>query len=182
MRNVDTLLDFEDIVILYQYLYMSDDNYVTVDNGVAKLEIRMNENGYFHAKNLNFPDLPDLSYTDMMTIPNMLGIIDQLKHTHRLLNLRMSLSLDGTNYVQLLQQMYVKIKCGKRRELFKMRTNQIEVKVTRIIDDKLVVFKVYSDANNFSEALIAANKAILDEVTKTDVIPSFGCVELYNKE
>lgn len=81
MRNVDTLLDFEDIVILYQYLYMSDDNYVTVDNGVAKLEIRMNENGYFHAKNLNFPDLPDLNYTDMMVIPNMLGIIDQLKHT-----------------------------------------------------------------------------------------------------
>lgn len=63
-----------------------------------------------------------------------------------------------------------------------MRTNQIEVKVTRIIDDKLVVFKVYSDANTFSEALTAANKAILDEVAKTDVIPSFGCVELYNKE
>jgi hypothetical protein len=81
MRNVDTLLEFEDIVVLYQYLYMSDDNYITVDNGVAKLEIRMNENGYFHAKNLNFPDLPDLSYTDMMTIPNMFGIIDQLKNT-----------------------------------------------------------------------------------------------------
>lgn len=80
MRNVDTLLEFEDIVVLYQYLYMSDDNYITVDNGVAKLEIRMNENGYFHAKNLNFPDLPDLNYTDMMVIPNMLGIIDQLKH------------------------------------------------------------------------------------------------------
>lgn len=81
MRNVDTLLEFEDIVILYQYLYMDEDNFITVDNGVAKLEIHMNEHGYFHAKNLNFPDLPDLSYTDMMTIPNMLGIIDQLKNT-----------------------------------------------------------------------------------------------------
>lgn len=81
MRNVDTLLEFEDIIILYQYLYMDEDNFITVDNGVAKLEIRMNEHGYFHAKNLNFPDLPDLDYTDMMIIPNMLGIIDQLKNT-----------------------------------------------------------------------------------------------------
>ena len=80
MRNVTTLLDLEDIPILWQYLYMCEDNFITVDNGVAKLEIRMRENCSFHAKNLNFPDLPDLDYTDMMIIPNMLGIIDQLKH------------------------------------------------------------------------------------------------------
>lgn len=59
MRDVPTLLELEDITILYQYLYMSEDHFITVDNGVAKLEIRMNENCYFHAKNLNFPDLPD---------------------------------------------------------------------------------------------------------------------------
>lgn len=81
MRTVNTLLDLEDITILYQYLYMNEDHFITIDNGVAELEIRMAENGYFHAKNLNFPDLPDLSYTDMMTIPNMFGIIDQLKNT-----------------------------------------------------------------------------------------------------
>lgn len=80
MRDTTTLLDLEDIIILYQYLYMNDKHYITVDNGITKLEIRMNEHCYFHAKNLNFPDLPDLSYTDMMVIPNMLGIIDQLKH------------------------------------------------------------------------------------------------------
>lgn len=80
MRNVSTLLDLEEIPILWQYLYMNPDHYVTVDNGVAKLEIRMRENCSFHAKNLNFPDLPDLEYTDMMVIPNMLGIIDQLKN------------------------------------------------------------------------------------------------------
>ena len=81
MRYVPTLLEIEDITILYQYLYMNEEHFITIDNGVAKLEIRMNEHGYFHAKNLNFPDLPDLSYTDMMTIPNMFGIIDQLKNT-----------------------------------------------------------------------------------------------------
>jgi hypothetical protein len=80
MRTVDTLFDLEEISILLQYLYMDEDHYVTVDNGVTKLEIRMTESGYFRAKNLRFPDLPDLNYTDMMTIPNMLGIIDQLKH------------------------------------------------------------------------------------------------------
>lgn len=79
MRTVSTLLDLEEIPVLWQYLYMNEDHYVTVDNGVAKLEIRMRENCSFHAKNLNFPDLPDLEYTDMMIIPNMLGIIDQLK-------------------------------------------------------------------------------------------------------
>jgi hypothetical protein len=79
MRSVITLLDMEEIPILWQYLYINEDHFVTVDNGITKLEIRMRENCTFHAKNLNFPDLPDLEYTDMMVIPNMLGIIDQLK-------------------------------------------------------------------------------------------------------
>ena len=80
MRDVTTLLDLEEIPILWQYLYMNEDHFITVDNGITRLEIRMRENCSFHAKNLNFPDLPDLDYTDMMVIPNMLGIIDQLKH------------------------------------------------------------------------------------------------------
>ena len=80
MRDVNTLLDLEDISILYQYLYMNEEHFISVDNGIAILEIRMNENGTFRAKNLNFPTLPDLNYTDMMVIPNMLGIIDQLKN------------------------------------------------------------------------------------------------------
>ena len=80
MRNLDTLFAIEDIATLWQYLYMSEEHFITIDNGMAKLEIRMRENGSFHAKNLNFPNLPDLEYTDMMVLPNMLGIIDQLKH------------------------------------------------------------------------------------------------------
>jgi hypothetical protein len=79
VRNVPTLLELEEIPILWQYLYMDEEHYITVDNGLAKLEIRMRENCTFHAKNLNFTDLPDLEYTDMMVIPNMLGIISQLK-------------------------------------------------------------------------------------------------------
>ena len=59
-----------------------------------------------------------------------------------------------------------------------MRTNQIETKITRIIDGEPKVFIVYSDANNFSEAFAAHCKAILDKV---DVAPSFGVVEVYDK-
>lgn len=80
MRTTDTLFDMEEIPILWQYLYMSEDHYITIDNGVTQLEIRMTDGCYFKAKNLRFPDLTDLNYTDMMTIPNMLGIIDQFKH------------------------------------------------------------------------------------------------------
>ena len=81
MRTTDTLFDMEEIPILYQYLYMDECHFITVDNGVTKLEIRMTDGCFFKAKNLKFPDVPDLNYTDMMTIPNMLGIIDQLKRS-----------------------------------------------------------------------------------------------------
>lgn len=79
MRTTDTLFDLEEIPILLQYLYMDADHRVVVDNGLAKLEIRMTEYCCFRAKNLKFPAVQELNYTDMMTIPTMLGIIDQLK-------------------------------------------------------------------------------------------------------
>lgn len=81
MRTTDTLFDMEEIPILYQYLYMDENHYITVDNGITQLEIRMNDNCYFTSENLRFPNVPEMNYTDMMTIPNMLGIIDQLKHS-----------------------------------------------------------------------------------------------------
>lgn len=79
MRDTSTLFDLEEIIILCQYLYMSEEHCIIINNGLVKLEIRMNEHCCFYAKNFNFPDVPALDYTDMMTVPNMLGIIDQLK-------------------------------------------------------------------------------------------------------
>lgn len=81
MRTIDNLLALEEIPTLLQYLYLDESHYITVDNGLAKLELRMTESFSVHAKNLNFPDLPDLNYDDMMNIPNMLGIIEQLKES-----------------------------------------------------------------------------------------------------
>lgn len=79
MGYTTTLFRLEDIAILLQYLYMDELNSVTVDNGVTKLEIRMDEECKFHAKNLSFPDLPELCYSSSMTVSNMLGIIAQLE-------------------------------------------------------------------------------------------------------
>ena len=79
MRTTETLFDMEEIPILLQYLYMSEDHYITVYNKVTDLEIRMTDSCYFKAKNLSFPDVPELDYTDMMSVMCMLGIIDQLK-------------------------------------------------------------------------------------------------------
>ena len=80
MRTTDTLFELEEITILYQYLYIDESHSITIDNGITQLQIRMTDGCYFTSKNLKFPNVPEMSYTDMMTIPNMLGIIDQLKH------------------------------------------------------------------------------------------------------
>lgn len=81
MRTKNVLLDgFENIKILQQYLYMSEDNFITIENSIGvKLEIRMGENLHYYCKNTNFPDLPDTCWSDRMHPETMLSIIEQLK-------------------------------------------------------------------------------------------------------
>ena len=73
-------------------------------------------------------------------------------------------------------------KSAERRVSLIVRTNQIETKVTRIIDGKAVVFTVYADSNNIYEALAAQTAAILSKITETNKLPAFGCVEVYDKD
>lgn len=40
MRTTDVLFDMEEIPILYQYLYMDENHYITVDNGITQPEVR----------------------------------------------------------------------------------------------------------------------------------------------
>ena len=61
-----------------------------------------------------------------------------------------------------------------------MRTNQIETRITRVVDGQVKVFRVYADANNIYEALAAQNSAIIDKIKETEPLPSFGCVEVYD--
>jgi hypothetical protein len=80
MRDKETLLkDFQRVKTLYQYLYMSKDHYIEVNNGVAVLRIRMTDEFRFKCKNLNFPDLPETDYTETMTLPQAIGIIYRLE-------------------------------------------------------------------------------------------------------
>lgn len=80
MRTKDTLIAFEDeLAVLLQYLYMDPDASIRVRNAVTTMEIRMTDSCGFLAKNLQFPDLPEMNYTSEMTVPVMFGIIEQLK-------------------------------------------------------------------------------------------------------
>lgn len=77
-RSKDILLHgFDEITILLQYLYMSEEHFVVADNGLCKLEIRMNPAMQLTAKNLNFPDVP--ASTRDIVLPELLGIIEQLE-------------------------------------------------------------------------------------------------------
>lgn len=80
MRTKDILLnDFDEAKILYQYLYLSSDHKIRVNNGLCDLDISMTDNCRFRAVNLNFPDNPPLDYTETMTLEQTFGIIEYLK-------------------------------------------------------------------------------------------------------
>lgn len=80
MRTKETLLyGFKEIQTLCQYLYMDETNYIEFDNGMTVMRVRMSEDGDFLAKNTRFPNAPELLYNDIMSVSNMLNIIDILK-------------------------------------------------------------------------------------------------------
>lgn len=81
MRTKDMLVNgFEDLATLLQYLYMSEDHSIEVENAIGvPLQIRMDENLRCFCKNLNFPHLPATNWTEEMSVPTIMAIIDQLK-------------------------------------------------------------------------------------------------------
>ena len=80
MRTKDGLLDdFENMKLFCQYLYLDENNRIRYFNVMTTLEIRMNDNYSFKAKNLKFPDIPEMHFDENMSPGNILGIIDVLK-------------------------------------------------------------------------------------------------------
>ena len=79
MRTIDTLFELEDILTLMQYLYMDEKNYILFNNGIAWLKMYMDDDGHLMVENQSFPTAIPLSYDDVVNIPNLLGIIDELK-------------------------------------------------------------------------------------------------------
>ena len=79
MRSKTILKDFDEVLILYQFLYMSPENRIVINNGMADLEIRLDEDLRFYCKNLNFPHLPDMSCSEQMTLSCCFNAVDYLK-------------------------------------------------------------------------------------------------------
>ena len=80
MRTKDILIDtFDDILILYRYLYSSPEHSVTVSNALCNLTIKMKEDLPFTADNQNFPELPPMNYSEELTLPQLVAIVSQLK-------------------------------------------------------------------------------------------------------
>lgn len=80
MRTKDVLLsDFERVKILCQYLYMDENNFIDVYNGLTTLRIRMTQDLGFRCKNLNFPDVAEMNYTEEMSIRKIVAISYKLE-------------------------------------------------------------------------------------------------------
>lgn len=79
MRTKDVLARFEDIKLLHQYLYMDDTHFIEIINAIGvHLRLRMDDQGRILCQNMNFPDVPETNWSENMTIPTTLAIIDQL--------------------------------------------------------------------------------------------------------
>lgn len=76
--NKDDLFAIEDYATLMQYLALGYK--IKVNNGMADIEIWMEDVYKIKGLNLNFKDLPPYNYSEEMTLENViLGIIPQLK-------------------------------------------------------------------------------------------------------
>lgn len=85
MGNVMKLFAFEEIPILLQYLYMSENHKILIHNCInVPLELYMvedKENGCVEimSRNLNFPDLPPRRFSEECHPETLLSIIHRLK-------------------------------------------------------------------------------------------------------
>lgn len=77
MRTKDTLKEIEDVAIFYQYLYMSPEHNIIVNNGLTDLKFEVNDNLQIMKTNMNFPQFG--ATNEPLDLTNILGIINKLK-------------------------------------------------------------------------------------------------------
>ena len=77
MRTKDILLDIDKVAIFYQYLYMSPEHNIVVNNGLTDLKFECTEDLRIMKTNMHFPDLGAVH--EPLDLTNILGIIDKLK-------------------------------------------------------------------------------------------------------
>lgn len=65
MRDINNLFKFSEMTMLFQYLYLSEDNYIDIKNSTGvTLRLRMNDNMVILCQNMNFPDLPPSNWSE----------------------------------------------------------------------------------------------------------------------
>ena len=79
MRTKTNLNKLNDLKILYEFLYINENNSIIYNNGLTDLKINMDENFNLKAKNLNTGT--EMFFNQQMDVPNTLEIIDILKET-----------------------------------------------------------------------------------------------------
>lgn len=79
MRDKNTLFDLGNIATFFRYLYSDSEARITFHNGLGKMQLRMDEELNVWCKNLNFPDLPEMQYSQELTPYNIMAIVDILK-------------------------------------------------------------------------------------------------------
>lgn len=78
-RYADNLLKMETACLLQQYLYMSDEHSITVQNPVGyTLILTMDAECNIWCKNTNFKDTPPMMYNEEMTVQRWLIMVDKL--------------------------------------------------------------------------------------------------------
>ena len=81
MRDKNILLKLDEICVLVQYLYMSEEHLVEYDNGVGTIIITLDENLDFFSKYKNrvFKNLQQLRITSDVNLRFLMEVIEQLK-------------------------------------------------------------------------------------------------------
>ena len=80
MRTKTGLKDLNDVSTVYKYLYLSENNKITYNNGLTDLTIRMNDNYDILCKNESFPEIPETNFNEMFSVSYVLGMIEILKN------------------------------------------------------------------------------------------------------
>ena len=79
MRNKDILLEIGDVSVFYQYLYLSSEHHIIVNNGLTDLKFELTDSLKIMQTNMNYPQFG--ASNQPLDLTNILGIIDKLKNT-----------------------------------------------------------------------------------------------------
>lgn len=80
MRDKDTLHKIETVALLQQYLYMSDEHSITVENAIAvPLKIFIDDTCHVMCQNMSFKTVPPMSYDQEMTLTMWMDVADKLR-------------------------------------------------------------------------------------------------------